>query len=284
MSRFVMRPEPCLGGGTCDEHDGTFPCYCRPGLTGSKCEHDLTQSDVEIASFTGVSAISIKTQTESVKRIEIDLIFKPLNIQEGILYYSYNKDGESSDFISIAIIKNHIEFRYDLGDRPVSLKSHRRLRIGEWHHVVAKRYHRDGLLEVDRGDWITGSTKGSLKTLNLVEISWVGGTIPSERVQLNAGTATGFNGCIKELKINRKSISLTAPQEPLVISRKNIIDCLNNPCIDEPCHNDGLCHINSEDNYHCECQNDFTGIYILIYFQFPYLFIYDYRPTLSETD
>ena len=118
---------------------------------------------------------------QNPKRIEIDLIFKPLNIQEGILYYSYNKDGESSDFISIAIIKNHIEFRYDLGDRPVSLKSHRRLRIGECHHVVAKRYHRDGLLEVDGGDWITGSTKGLLKTLNLVEISWVGGTIrPNE--------------------------------------------------------------------------------------------------------
>ncbi|QQP57575.1 Uncharacterized protein FKW44_002611, partial [Caligus rogercresseyi] len=45
-------PNPCLGGGTCDEHDGTFSCYCRSGLTGSRCEHDLSLTDMNTASFT----------------------------------------------------------------------------------------------------------------------------------------------------------------------------------------------------------------------------------------
>ena len=47
---------------------------------------------------------------------------------------------------------------------------------GEWHHLIAKRYHQDGLLELDgTEDRVRGSTGGSLRTLNIASSMWVGG-------------------------------------------------------------------------------------------------------------
>ena len=42
-----------IGGGTCEEHDGTFTCYCPVGLAGVHCQHDLSKTSMDIASFTG---------------------------------------------------------------------------------------------------------------------------------------------------------------------------------------------------------------------------------------
>ena len=48
--------------------------------------------------------------------------------------------------------------------------------IGQWHHLVAKRYHQDGLLELDgTEDRVRGSTVGSLRTLNISPEMWIGG-------------------------------------------------------------------------------------------------------------
>ena len=48
--------------------------------------------------------------------------------------------------------------------------------LGRWHHIVAKRYHQDGLLELDgTEDRVRGSTVGSLRTLNISPEMWIGG-------------------------------------------------------------------------------------------------------------
>ena len=52
----------------------------------------------------------------------------------------------------------------------------KKLILGEWHHLVAKRYHQDGLLELDgTEDRVRGTTGGSLRTLNIASHMWVGG-------------------------------------------------------------------------------------------------------------
>ena len=88
---------------------------------------------------------------ESVSRVEIDLVFRTFS-DEGIILYA---DGgrtmastspttpvPENDFISLAIIQGYVEFRYDLGSGvPLVLRSAEPVRLGHWHHVVAKRYH-----------------------------------------------------------------------------------------------------------------------------------------------
>ena len=57
----------CLGGGTCEEHDGTFTCYCPPGLAGDRCQHDLSKHDqIAVASFLGSGADYSKTSPSYV--------------------------------------------------------------------------------------------------------------------------------------------------------------------------------------------------------------------------
>ena len=66
-------------------------------------------------------------------------------------------------------------FRYDLGASPLKLRSSVPVKLGHWHHLVAKRYHQDGFLALDGTDKVTGKALGSLKTLNIAEITWIGG-------------------------------------------------------------------------------------------------------------
>ncbi len=45
-------------------------------------------------------------------------------------------------------IPRHVEFRFDLGGGPVTLRSPSPLVPGQWHRVVFKRYHQDGMIQV----------------------------------------------------------------------------------------------------------------------------------------
>ena len=57
----------CLGGGTCEEHDGTFTCYCPPGLAGDRCQYDLSKHDqIAVASFLGSGEDHFKTSPSYV--------------------------------------------------------------------------------------------------------------------------------------------------------------------------------------------------------------------------
>jgi coxsackievirus/adenovirus receptor len=94
---------------------------------------------------------------ESVSRVEIDLVFRTFS-DEGILFYadggrtstassppmtpSSAAPAAENDFISLAVVQGYVEFRYDLGSGvPLILRSASPVKLGHWHHVVAKRYH-----------------------------------------------------------------------------------------------------------------------------------------------
>ena len=158
----------------------------------------------------------------------------------------------------------HVEFRYDLGSGPVTLRSNTEVSPGQWHHLVAKRYHKDGLLEID-GDRVTGSTSGSLRTLNVGEYTWVGGVnAASVTAARNAAQRTdvtaGFVGCLREFSLSRTAIALHSEQDPRVTERKNVVDCEENPCVRMPCSNGGSCAGSSvHQGFECTCPAAFTG-------------------------
>ena len=43
------------------------------------------------------------------------------------------------------------------------------------HSLSLRRYHRDGFLRVDGGERVTGQSRGSLRTLNTGELTYLGG-------------------------------------------------------------------------------------------------------------
>lgn len=72
------------------------------------------------------------------------------------------------------LIFRFVEFRYNLGNGPVVLTTIERIQMRKFHRVVAKRYQRDGLLQLDNSDAVAGQSQGTLKALDLLEDAYVG--------------------------------------------------------------------------------------------------------------
>lgn len=66
------------------------------------------------------------------------------------------------------------EFRYNLGNGPAVLTSLQRLSMNNFHKIVAKRYQRDGILQVDANESIAGQSAGTLKALDLNDSAYIG--------------------------------------------------------------------------------------------------------------
>ena len=162
-----------LGGGTCEEHDGTFTCYCPPGLAGAYCQHDVSKTSMNIASFTGHSFIGLITPEDRLlNRFDIKISFRSFT-EDGIIFYA--QGSKDNDFISLAILNGFVEFRYDLGSGTLLLQSNSKINMGQWHYLVARRYNQDGFLSLDGSDKVTGQAVGSIKTLNVDQLAWLGG-------------------------------------------------------------------------------------------------------------
>ncbi len=65
-------------------------------------------------------------------------------------------------------------FRFDLGSGPTTLESPEVVELNTFHTVVAKRFGQDGMLQLDDGVEVTGSSPGSLRSLNLGTSLYIG--------------------------------------------------------------------------------------------------------------
>ena len=50
---------PCHGGSTCEEHDGTFTCFCADGRAGERCQIDGDDVVVGVPAFGGGSWVEM---------------------------------------------------------------------------------------------------------------------------------------------------------------------------------------------------------------------------------
>ena len=57
--------------------------------------------------------------------------------------------------------------RYDLGSGPALISSHRKVKLGTWHHLEATRFETEGTLKLDDGPQQTGFSRDPLKFLDL---------------------------------------------------------------------------------------------------------------------
>ena len=147
----------------------------------------------------------------------------------------------------LKIVQGFAVFEFDLGGGTVALKSDSKVTRGKWHHLKAKRYHQDGLLELD-GQRFSGSAKGSLRTLNISPLLWIGGVKNNHR---------NFVGCMKDLSIGRKVVPIHAKHETLLKAHE-IVECQDNPCSALPCSHEGYCKGQGQ-GFTCECSSKFTG-------------------------
>lgn len=164
---------PCSLGSTCiDLPTATFTCICSTNSTGPLCETEIIHKEYEIPSFNGYSHIRLHSM-RAYHKLSVEVEFKPYS-HDGILLYNQQKHDGSGDFVSLAIIKGFVEFRYNLGNGVVVIRSLDKVQLKKFHKVVIKRYHRDGMLKLDDGEDIIGQSQGNLKALDLSEDAFVG--------------------------------------------------------------------------------------------------------------
>ncbi|KAI9555274.1 hypothetical protein GHT06_017789 [Daphnia sinensis] len=287
---------PCLGGGTCQPLGmESFVCVCPAERTGSLCERALSQSDEEIVpaetpAFHGQSFVELK-KMKAQDKFAMEIEFKSL-LTDGILLYAQQRKDFDADYISLAIIAGHVELRFNLGNGPVVLRSLQPIRLGQWHRVVAQRYRQDGWLRLDDDEDVATTSPGEHSTLDLDTNSFLG-AVPSHlataRTYDRIGTASGFVGCMRRVKIGRRSVVFRVPPEGRKVSRRNrqfeenkrrgnaidgvskssistvvkmngITQCGENPCWKTPCANEGTCVWKTGDNFTCICRPQFTGL------------------------
>lgn len=178
--------------------------------------------------FTGKSTISLG-KLAGYHKLSIEIEITPyLDFQHGILIFSSQHANGSGDFISLALIDGYVEFRYGLGDGPAKLRSISRLLAGITYHIVAKRYNRDGLLRVNDEEDVKGTSPGSMKSLNLDQVGFMG-LVPLNATKIweIVGTSAGFIGCVHKLRVGRRPIDFLGTRDPLINSMQNVYQCLN---------------------------------------------------------
>ena len=70
------QPNPCDGGGTCEEHDNTFTCFCPSDRTGDRCERRLSENDLRIPMFNGNSFVELLPMKNVEHKLSVEVEFK----------------------------------------------------------------------------------------------------------------------------------------------------------------------------------------------------------------
>ena len=148
------------------------------------------------------------------------LRFSPLGVPPSTVALSFNPatahgllfhHGDltiNRDFVSISVIEQQVEFRFDLGSGPAILMSEP-VSLNDWHYVQATREGRNGVLQVDGGAVVTGQSEGTLTILNVNSDIFVGGVADYDTVSPHAGTEVGLIGCIMDLEVGHSPRSQT---------------------------------------------------------------------------
>ncbi|XP_032935509.1 basement membrane-specific heparan sulfate proteoglycan core protein isoform X4 [Catharus ustulatus] len=239
----TCQDRPCQNGGVCqDDESGTYVCRCPHGFTGSNCEYSqalhchpeacgadatcvnrldgqgytcrchlgktgerCTEGEVvNVPSFDEEGAfISYPPLTNVHHELRLEVEFLPL-APDGLLLFSAGKAAPVEDFVALAMIGGHLEFRYELGSGPAVLRSAEPVALGQWHWVTAERVHKDGTLVVDDAAPVKRSSPGKSQGLNLRSPLYLGGTEP----HLRPPTNVSFRGCIGEVSISGKRVEL----------------------------------------------------------------------------
>uniref|UniRef100_A0A8C7EWG4 Heparan sulfate proteoglycan 2 n=1 Tax=Neovison vison TaxID=452646 RepID=A0A8C7EWG4_NEOVI len=278
----TCRDRPCQNGGQCqDSESSSYVCICPAGFTGKACGPDATCVNrpdgrgytcrchlgrsgvrceegvtVTTPSMSGTgSYLALPALTNTHHELRLDVEFKPL-APDGILVFSGGKSGPVEDFVSLAMVGGHLEFRYELGSGLAVLRSPEPLALGHWHRVSAERLNKDGSLRVNRRPPVLRSSPGKSQGLNLHTRLYLGGVEPSVRLPPATNVSTHFRGCVGEVSVNGKRLDLTYS----FLGSRGIEQCYSSsPCERQPCQNRGTCMPAGEFEFQCLCADGFKG-------------------------
>uniref|UniRef100_A0A7M4G0T5 Basement membrane-specific heparan sulfate proteoglycan core protein n=1 Tax=Crocodylus porosus TaxID=8502 RepID=A0A7M4G0T5_CROPO len=174
--RCELADDPCLLGNPC-LNGGTCKasrCLCPDGFVGTYCEQSRRQ---------GTRAVDAPGQ-----------------------YGAYFYDGGY-----LALPRHLFPRSYQLGSGEASIVSDDPINDGEWHKVTAMREGRQGSLQVDGEEPVSGESPGNNIMVNTKGNVYIGGA-PAVQTLTTGKFTSGITGCIKNLVLMNERPGQQPPQ------------------------------------------------------------------------
>ncbi len=169
----------------------------------------------------------------------------------------YNGQASVVDYIALVLRNSFIELWFDLGQGPTTIKSSVPISLGQWQTIRVMREGRRGVLTVNDGPSVEGTSQGSFFGLQLDTNLLIGGSPYITGLPSELGIRGGLNGCIRELSTRDDG----TPTELILdaITGADIGECPGlTACEMNQCQNDGIC-TNLDNSFLCECSAEFSG-------------------------
>ncbi|XP_074916320.1 agrin isoform X8 [Chelonoidis abingdonii] len=233
-----QKPNPCQNGGMCNPRLESYECACQRGFSGAHCEKVIIEKaagDSEAIAFNGRTYMEYHNAvTKSPEALDYALDHSEKALQENHFELSIKTDAtqglilwsgkglERSDYIALAIVDGYVQMTYDLGSKPVVLRSTVPVNTNHWIQIKAYRVHRDGSLQVGNEAPITGSSPLGATQLDTDGALWLGGIEKlSVAHKLHKAYSTGFIGCIRDVIVDRQELHLVED----ALNNQTILHC-----------------------------------------------------------
>ena len=246
-------PESCSGRGNCSYSGTRAACTCHIGRAGDACEK---KRNITTPAFSGESFVSYPAPKHVLRRLTFKIKFKPKSVRDSVLVYAgQNADG-SGDFTSLSIKEGRLEFRFDTGSGPAVIRSRGEVSLDTWHVVRVVRKLREGQLELDDEEPVTGKSPGTTRGLNIrTPFYFAGWNHEAVSLSKHVGTEQGFIGCIGQIILDGKRIHFVND----AVDSRDVSQCdPEAPCDISPCQNGGTCRETGA-TFTCDCDPGYLG-------------------------
>ncbi|GAB0093613.1 uncharacterized protein DMENIID0001_087780 [Sergentomyia squamirostris] len=233
---------PCRHGGKCLPSDQGAICLCPLGFAGDLCEMRL---DLQVPSFNGSSYLRFAPLGDSALIwLEFKIIIKPQQ-EDGLLLYSGHHDY--GDYISLCLNMGHVEFTFDLGSGPATVRSELPLTMGQWHTVKISRTARLAVMKIDELPEVMTISPNGFWHLSLPHSLFLGGIQNTHILPANLRERGAFVGCIQKMDVNGRPYSIVSE----ALGGSNVENCPH-ACVARPCGPLSIC-VPNLDTYECQC-------------------------------
>ncbi|XP_059132731.1 pikachurin [Peromyscus eremicus] len=234
---------------------GGSRCHCNLGKGGEGCSEDIF---IQYPQFFGHSYVTFEPLKNSYQAFQITLEFRA-EAEDGLLLYCGENEHGRGDFMSLALIRRSLQFRFNCGTGIAIIISETKIKLGAWHTVTLYRDGLNGLLQLNNGTPVTGQSQGQYSKITFRTPLYLGGAPSAYWLVRATGTNRGFQGCVQSLAVNGKRIDMRPWPLGKALNGADVGECSSGICDEASCINGGTCAATKADSYICLCPLGFRG-------------------------